>query len=461
MDYVPSRSRLSVIAFISLQAFIGSAFAAGFQLNELSPGLQGAATAGAAAAEDDVSAMFINPATLATLKHNQLYAGASLIMPHVSMSDASATHTVNIPGPPPTDITATVLGKTSQKNVGQSAVVPDVYLSWRLNEMIVAGIAVTSPFGLTTDYSRNSVVRFAAQDSQLLTVNINPAVGIKLNKYWAVGLGFQAQYAQATLSNFNGPYTGIPSIDELIAANHPTSLKANGWGYGYNAGILFEPSECTRIGMGYRSRLVQNIEGDGSQFTLPGPTVPAPSQNFLFNARTTANGTLVLPAVLTLSAAQDISNWTLKASAQLNFWSSFEHLSINMPEAFGTNSTIQSQWKDVFLYAVGADYRVAPNWTLRAGAVYDETPTRDGLRDPRIPDGDRIWATVGFTYKANKSISIDGVYEHIFGKDISVNVTQASGSSANSSGPLEVNHVRAKYRASVDILGLAIRYSFC
>src|SRR5207253_2403162 len=98
MGYFRSHPKLSIITLmISQTIFTLPAFAAGFQINEISPGLQGDATAGAAAANNDVSSLFTNPATLTTLEHNQAYIGASEILPKIKVSDASAVHTVNVP----------------------------------------------------------------------------------------------------------------------------------------------------------------------------------------------------------------------------------------------------------------------------------------------------------------------------------------------------------------------------
>lgn len=82
------------------------------------------------------------------------------------------------------------------------------------------------------------------------------------------------------------------------------------------------------------------------------------------------------------------------------------------------------------------------------------------FRDPRIPDADRVWLNIGATYQVNKHVSIDGAYAHIFVQDTTVNVTQASGASATSVVPLEVNQVSANYKSSVDIVALALRYRF-
>lgn len=451
----------SILSTILLLSAYHTSYAAGFQLNETSPALQGAANAGAAAANNDVSAMFNNPATLSTLTENQVYVGASAIFPRINVTKESAIHTVNIPGTPPSNITAIVLGNHAQNNIAKWAFVPDAYFGWRVNDRLVAGIALTSPFGLSTEYDKHSVLRFAALKSSLISFNVNPAVAYIINPQWSVGAGFQLQYAIATFSNFNGPYTGIPEIDAFIAADFPTKLHARGWGLGYNLGVLYEPCQSTRFGLGYRSGIRQELHGDGKQFTSPGPTVPAPSQGFLFNAKTSVNGAVHLPAVLFLSAAQDLANWTLKASAQLNFWESFKSLSINMPEAFATHSTIPTNWKNTWLLSLGADYCLNQKWTLRAGAAYDQTPTRNRYRDPRIPDSDRYWLTGGFTHRMNKNISIDGAYEHIFSKRQTVNVSQPNGSNAISTLPLEVNTVKAKYKSSVNIFAIAIRYNFC
>jgi len=456
MRYFRLRPTLSVITLLLSQTI----FAAGFQINEISPSLQGDATAGAAAANNDVSSLFTNPATLSTLVQNQAYIGANEILPTIKLSDASAIHTVNVPGEPPSSISATVLGKSSEGNVGQGAFVPDAYIGIRVNPKLVAGLGIVAPYGLKTHYDNNSVLRFAADYSAVQTVDIVPAIAYSINDQWALGLGFQAQYINANFSNYNGPYTGISALDVLIAATQPTLLKAHGWGYGYTAGVLYKPDLCTRIGLGFRSQISEQLRGDGQQFTLPGDTVPAPSNEFLFNAQTSVHGAIKTPAILTLSAARDYNRWTLKASAQMNFWHTFNQLSIYMPDAFATNATFLTKWRNTWFGALGAEFRASPTWTLRGGLAYDETPTRDRYRDPRIPDNDRIWANIGATYHLNKCWSFDGVYSHIFIMDQTVNVTQASGTNAITTVPLEVNQVYAKYTGSADIIGIAARYSF-
>jgi long-chain fatty acid transport protein len=453
----PNHIALAIVASFSLQT---AANAAGFQINELSASLQGNANAGAAAANNDVSAMFVNPATLGTLKRNQVYMGGSEILPNIKMSNASAVHSVNVPGTPPSNITANVNGNDSQKNITSPAFIPSAYLGWRLNDKLTAGLSMVVPYGLTTKYDSDSVLRFAALKSAVTTLNLQPAIAYQINQRLTLGAGLQFQYLSATFSNFNGPYTGDPDVDELTAANNATYLKANGWGYGYTLGGLFNPDEKTRIGLGYRSQISTQLSGNGQQFTSPDGIVPAPSTVFLFNAQTSVNGAIKTPAVLSMGVERDIADWTLKATAQINFWHTFHQLTINMPQAFATTSTIETKWHNSLFTAVGADYRASDKWIVRGGLAYDQTPSNNDYRDARIPDSDRYWLNLGTSYNATKNITIDGAYSHIFAANQSINVTQSSGASATSTVPLEVNQIRASYRNSVDIFALALRYSF-
>ncbi len=57
---------------------------------------------------------------------------------------------------------------------------------------------------------------------------------------------------------------------------------------------------------------------------------------------------------------------------------------------------------------------MSPRLTLRAGSMYDQTPTRDGFRTTRVPDGNRIWATAGATAKLNRRVDVSLSYAHIF-----------------------------------------------
>src|SRR5690606_14312937 len=116
----------------------------------------------------------------------------------------------------------------------------------------VIGLGLTVPFGLETKYPADSVVRYIATKSTLVTYNINPMIAYRINDEWSVGVGFNAQYAEAKLEQkFQLP----PNPDADILA------RLSDWGCSANAGVLWEPSERARFGLSYRSQISYDLSG--------------------------------------------------------------------------------------------------------------------------------------------------------------------------------------------------------
>ncbi len=69
---------------------------------------------------------------------------------------------------------------------------------------------------------------------------------------------------------------------------------------------------------------------------------------------------------------------------------------------------------------MGGDYKVTDQWTMRAGVAYDQTPTHNATRDPRIPDGDRYFASLGagYRFQSMPELSIDAAYSRQFVKEV-------------------------------------------
>lgn len=445
------------VAVLMAQALVVPGFAAGFQLNEISPSLQGSAMAGAAAANNDVSALFNNPATLSTLKETQFYLGASEFLPNIQMSSGSAIHTFNVPGIPSSSFTAPVNGRAHQNKVSKSAFIPNGSLGWRFADKFSVGVAIVEPYYLSNHYAQDSVVRFASVKSELNSVNINPSLAYQVSEQWSLGVGFQAQYLKTVFSNFNGIYTGLAPMDSLLAATRPSYLESDGWGYGYTLGGLYQPDEFTRVGISYRSQISTSLSGAGTQYTLPGSeVVSTTARTFLFNGESGVDTHIKTPGVLALGLARDINDWTLKGSFQVNFWNRINNLRINMPATFETADVIPMKWRNSWFAALGADYRYNSTWTARAGVAFDQTPTRDTRRDPRIPDQDRFWLNMGLSYFLNNHLSVDGAYSHIFMNDKTVKVLQKNMRVPGA--VVESNQIRAQYTGSDNVVSLAIRY---
>ncbi|HCW0231791.1 TPA: TonB-dependent receptor, partial [Pseudomonas aeruginosa] len=77
-------------------------------------------------------------------------------------------------------------------------------------------------------------------------------------------------------------------------------------------------------------------------------------------------------------------------------------------------------YRNTWTLAVGGDYKVTDQWTMRAGVAYDQTPTHNATRDPRIPDGDRYFASLGagYRFQSMPELSIDAAYSRQFVKEV-------------------------------------------
>jgi long-chain fatty acid transport protein len=149
--------------------------------------------------------------------------------------------------------------------------VPSFFSSWSLSDQVKAGIGVNVPFGLSTNYNRDWVGRYYAVESKITTYNINPTIAAKLNNQLSVGAGLNLQYADVTLSNaidvgLVGARNGLPTQPQQ--ADGFVQVSGSDWSVGYNLGMMYEPSENTRIGLSYRSPITQNLQGN-ADFTIP------------------------------------------------------------------------------------------------------------------------------------------------------------------------------------------------
>ncbi|QGP55522.1 Putative outer membrane protein precursor [Piscirickettsia salmonis] len=416
-----------VIAALSATATSMVVYAAGFQINEMSPKLQGSALAGAASSWGDVDAMYLNPASLGGVTANEVYLGGSYIDPKVTLKDASATQSG-----------AALAGASEDGNVANSALVPNMYAVWKVNDKIVAGLSVTVPWGLETQYGNDWVGRYEAMDSKIESVAITPTIAFKLNDQWSLGVGVSAVRTKVTLSQYSGSASVLP-------ATQPSTVSGDDWGYGYLLGIQYRPMHSTVLGLSYRSAVKSVIEGDASL-----STAGVPAATGLLGS---ASADLELPAVWNLGITQKItSKWKVMANAQYVEWSSVQsiNVNINVPGVGSVTMDSDLNYKNAWLFSLGSAYDLTPKWQLRFGAAFDQTPTNNIDRDARIPDSNRIWATIGVGYHIDKNFSVDAVYQRIFMQDSTINKTSTDA----------LNNVQANYSGYANVFGLGLSWKF-
>src|SRR3954453_19771411 len=127
----------------SSQAF-GSAFA----LQEQNASGLGHAYAGGAAAAEDVSTIFYNPAGLVRLQSMQVVVAGNVICPSARFNDSGSQPAAFQP-----------LGG-SGGDAGSCAIVPNMYIGIPFTDKWSFGLGVNVPYGLKTEYDNGWMGRF-------------------------------------------------------------------------------------------------------------------------------------------------------------------------------------------------------------------------------------------------------------------------------------------------------------
>lgn len=416
----------------------GGAHSAGFLLQEQNASGLGNAYAGSAAIAQDASTIFFNPAGMARLPGVNASIGVTAIQPSFKFSDTGST-------PPP--LLGARLGSDNGGDAGSLGAVPNAYLSWQLNPDWYAGLGLNAPFGLKTEYDDSWVGRYQSYRFSLITANVNPAVAYKINDQLSVGVGvnwmyLDADYRRAAPVPALTPF-GLASLGEVDAK---AKLKGDGWGW--NAGLLYQMTPDTRLGLAYRSRVRIHADGDT---TLSNRSVPAAYAG-LIPGSADANTTVELPDSATLSLAHQLnSRWQLLADLSWTGWSSIRSLDIENSGAI-PDDNLDLRFRDTWRLALGANYRHSEQWTFRGGVAWDQTPVRSAqYRPTSLPDSDRYWVSIGARYNVSPRTAVDVGYAHLFIKSVSID---------NDTAAATKGVVRGDYSSNANILGVQFSHQF-
>lgn len=379
--------------------------AAGFQLNEFSAIGLGRAYSGEGAMGDTAASASRNPATMALMDRPMFSIGAVYIDPDVSIDGTSPT------------------GRSlSASNIAPSQWVPNLHYVQPLNDRWWLGASATSNYGLATEYNNGYTAGPYAGKTDLQTMNLNVSTAYRLNEHFSFGVGFDAVYARAKIERYageSGQALGLPA-DTQIA-----HLKGDEWGYGWNAGILYEVDKDNRFGFTYRSEVKVDFDGDYKS-NLPSSINPL---NQALNlglpygtSGTTIPGslTLNLPEMWEVSGWHKVApQWAVHYSMTYTSWSQFQEL-----KATGNNGQTlflkDESYKDAYRIALGTSYFYDDNWTFRAGIAFDDSPVPADNRTISIPDQDRLWLSTGASYAFNQDASVDLGISYMHGQDVTV-----------------------------------------
>ena len=378
--------------------------AAGFQLNAQSATGLGRAFAGDAVMADSAAIVAKNSAAMAYIKQPTLSVGAIYIDSGIDVSSVSYTP---------------MIGDTEMlddQSLDAGTLVPNIHYVHPIEgSKFTLGATVHSNFGTDVEFDESFEADEFGGKTALSSINVAFAVAYELSEKINLGVGLDVIYGEGEIYRQN-----LLNVD------------ADGFGLGANVGATYQVNEHNKFGISYRYSPDIEVEGDITKGGVPADKMNVP-----------------LPDTLEFSGWHQLNEqWAFHYSLQWVNWSEFDSLTSDSYD----DSIKEYQWKDAGHVSVGGTYTMSKDIVLRAGYMYDISPT-DELTSLSIPDVNRHWLTVGGTYNFTDASSVDVGVGFIIGEsqDIDENLTTIPGTSSN---------ITADVTADALLLGVQYQHRF-
>lgn len=342
---------------------------------------------------NDATATYYNPASLVVVKNPQLVGQGTYAMFNTDFTGQATQNSTGF----------TQNGSSSSQT---HYYLPTIFMAYPATSKVTLGLACVTNF-FNRDIEGNSVLRYVQSNNNIQDVDMVAAVGIKLNEYFSVGGGVTFSRANFDMR----PTIGFPSLNIPDSESHN---QANGSSWGGDVGFLLKPSSSTLIGFNYRGAISYRLSGT----SVYSGTSTVSSPNYHFNFWTPAR------AVISMSQF---------ASVRLGFIGTVQYIQSDIMKVqhvhgiatlVGTtptivNTNIPNYLHNVWLFTLGTNYRMNPQWIIRVAGSYSQSP---GNPHYQVSNGDSIILGASTGYEINKTFSVDGSYAHAFIKNQGINI---------------------------------------
>lgn len=446
-----ARARIAFMATIAalFSPVADEAAAGGFNLDHQNAAALGAAFAGSEATRGQAAFAAYNPASIGGAGRVNVAASLTGVFPDASYSNSNAT----LLG------VANVTGQAASDHTTKSAAIPNFSISYSPIEKLSLGLVVNTPFGLDTQYTNGSIMRYQAQRSALTAVEITPMVAYEIWPGIVLGGGIRVQYVDLSLTSIidAGGIAAANSIGGAAPGNSdlPASFNGDDTAVGYTFGLQASPHRLIDLGISYASAVEHNINGNSHFDLAASPYGQALNGGAGLFAAQSFGTKLDTPATLAMGFRFNVTDRVrILFSERIMFWSKFDIVTLTFNDGATPPELLTQNWKDITMTSLGAEFDVVKGTTLRAGYMYDESPVRGKFATPRIPDSDRHWLSVGVSHSIIDGLTADLGIAYAFFKHRKVHLD----------GTAPENQFRGSLNAGLDASAVAaslgVRYRF-
>ena len=382
--------------------------------------------AGIAAACNDGSAVYYNPAALAR-QNGAVSFGATII-------DNAGTF---------------IYDSTGQEieRAPESVIVPHGFATWRPAPRLGVGIGVFAPYGLSITWpvcdiddsagcpqTLNFEGRFVGYDQSLRGLYLQPTVAYDLIPgRLAVGVGLDLVKGDVEINrrlDLSEQNAGPLSFAQLGIQNNTdfadVKLAGDAWGVTGHAALLLNVTSFITVGARYMHSVELAFDGTADFRQVPtglnvGPLPPIFPTTTSLDAFLDASGifsgegaasdqdftaTMTLPAQAVAGVSIQLDP-TLRVMADYQWtqWSKWDTVPVDFEHA--DDETLILDYQDASTLRFGADYALTDRIVVRGGFTRAQPAAKDASVSPFLPDSERNFFSGGIGFRASERLALD------------------------------------------------------
>ncbi len=360
--------------FLALAGVLAAsqAQAGGLWISEYGQATMGRAGAGEEAGTDDATTAMFNPAAMSRLEKSEIAVTGGVVYSDIQF-DLERGSALN--------------GNGDGGSAGGPGPLGSVYYAHPINDKWAVGISGVALTGSVLDYDDEWAGRFQAQDVSILVAGLVPSVSYRVTEKLSVGISVPIMYSSLEME------IAVPNPENpLTGQEGKAKVDGDDFQVAGTFSFLYELSPTTRIGGRATSKFDFKYDGD--------------AKAVLAQQQVGIETELTLAAMARLGMAHDFNEtWSGYLTVGWDNWSELGDVNLTTSNR---GVSLPRNWEDTYHYAVGADYRLNKDWTLRAGVAYDTDPTKDEARTADMPLDRQIRYAFGADYQRESGMMVSG-----------------------------------------------------
>ena len=291
------------------------------------------------------------------------------------------------------------------------AAIPQLAMSSPLGELFeggdrfAVGLGFAVPTGFGSDYGNDWAGRYLAQESTLVFLNIQPVVAARVTDWLSIGAGAAIVYVDSStkVAVNNGP-----GLDD-----GRLKLDLDGLSAGPVVSVLLEPSLRLRFGAVWRGEVEPELEGR-AKFSDLSPARETMLEDLgLIDAKVDLG--MRSPQAVQVGGYYEVTpELALMGDFAWVDWSRFGTVDIAVSD-FST--TTKTDYKDIWIGSVGAEYRFNERWKGALGFTYISSAISDSDRTLAFPLDELFITGIGATFELNEEVELHGNFLITLGGD--------------------------------------------